>query len=86
MWSVEQLGDRGLGLLESSQVEPDQCRVRLDALVRELFEVSLVSLGRRRDRVRVAQVGDPAMALRDQVLDATPHPGGVVGHHRIRVQ
>jgi len=75
--SGEQLRRRRLRLLDSAQVESDQMLVDLQVVVCKRFEVSLMPLGGGCDRMQVAEISDPTVAMCDEMRDASPNAGSV---------
>jgi hypothetical protein len=82
----QQLGDRGLGGGLGVQVVSHQARFLRHAGLPERILISGVALLRGRDRGQVAQEGDPAVPVADEVRDTSRRALAVVGHHAVRRQ
>src|SRR5437016_6493339 len=67
-------------------IEPDQLRIEGDARRGQLLFIALAPLRSRRDRHQIPQVADPPMIVSDQVGDALPDAGLVIGEDAIGIE
>src|ERR1700738_1856680 len=84
--TAEKLSCRRLRLFDSTQVESHQSLIDVDVVICKLFHVPAMPFGCGCNRVQVAEVSNPPVAMRDQMADSATNPGRIVGKYRVRVE
>src|SRR4029077_9929370 len=83
---LEELDHRRLGTFGPAHVEAHQAVVDVEVSGDDLFGVTPMPVGGRGDRVHVAEVADPPMAVRGEVSDPAPNSLSVVGQNSVGVE